>query len=148
MAHSKCKKLHTMTYSGLSSHYEMIVQLDIRQHPSFFDQTNSRIHRLTFNIHNQQFNWRIEIPDPWKIALISPISKVTNPTELKDYRQIFVLPIRSKCTKNRFHQIREFIKHSKFRRNTNLVIAKTTQWQLSSQHYMTTSKWLWNKVSL
>ena len=33
-----------------------------RQHPSFFYQTNSRIHRLPFNIHNQQFNWRIEIP--------------------------------------------------------------------------------------
>ena len=32
----------------------------IRQHPSFFHQTNNRIHRLTFNIHNQQFTWRIE----------------------------------------------------------------------------------------
>ena len=40
------------------------------------------------------------------------------------------------------------MKHSKFTTNTNLAITKTTQLQLSSENCMTTSKWLWNKVSL
>ena len=40
------------------------------------------------------------------------------------------------------------MKHSKYTTNTNLVIAKITQLELFSQSYMTTSKWLWNKVSL
>ena len=41
-----------------------------------------------------------KFPDQWKIACISPIPTVNNPTELKDYRTISILPIPSK---NRFY---------------------------------------------
>ena len=80
----------------------------IRQHPNFFYQTSSRIHRLTFKIHNQQFNLRTEISR--SIARISPIPKVTNPTKLKDYRPISILPILSKVyEKQVLHKITGFI---------------------------------------
>ena len=67
------------------------------KHPSFFYQTNSRIHCLTF-------------PDKWKIVSISLIPKVINPTELKDYHSISILSILSKVfEKQVLHQIRDFI---------------------------------------
>ena len=69
---------------------------------------------LTFIINN--LIEESKFPDQWKIAHVSPIPEVTKPTELNDYRQIFILPIRSKWTKNRLHQITDFIKHSKYRR--------------------------------
>ena len=47
--------------------------------------------------------------DQWKIARISPIPKVTNPTELKDYRLISILPILSKVYEKQVsHQIADF----------------------------------------
>ena len=105
---------------------------------------------LTFIINN--LIEESKLPYQWKIAFISPIPKVTNPTELKNYRPISILPILSKVyEKQVLHQIIDFIgtqvKH-KYITNTNLVIAKTTQLQLSSQNYMTTLNWLRNKVSL
>ena len=51
-----------------------------------------------------------KFPDQWKIARISPIPKVTNPAELKDYRQISILPILSKVyEKQVLHQATDFI---------------------------------------
>ena len=51
-----------------------------------------------------------KFPDQWEIARISPIPKVTNPTELKDYRPISILPILSKVyEKQVLHQITDFI---------------------------------------
>ena len=49
---------------------------------------------LTFIINN--LIEESKFPDQWKIARISPIPKVTNPTELKDYLPISILPILSK----------------------------------------------------
>ena len=76
-----------------------------------------------------------KFPDQWKVDCISPIPKVTNPTEMKGYRPISALPILS-------------LKHNNYTTNANLVIAKTTQMRLSSQNNVTTPKWLWNKVNL
>ena len=53
---------------------------------------------LTFVINN--LIEESKFPDQWKIARISPIPTVNNPTELKDYRTISILPIPSK---NRFY---------------------------------------------
>ena len=48
--------------------------------------------------------------DQWKIARISPIPKVNNPTELKDYRPISILLILSEVyEKQVLHQITDFI---------------------------------------
>ena len=41
---------------------------------------------LTFKINN--LIEESKFPDQWKYACISPIPKVTNPTELKDYRRM------------------------------------------------------------
>ena len=63
---------------------------------------------LTFIINN--LIEESKFPDQWKIARISPIPKVTNPTELKDYRPISILPVLSKVhEKQVLHQITEFI---------------------------------------
>ena len=63
---------------------------------------------LTFIINN--LIEESKFPDQWKIARISPIPKVTNPTELKDYRPISILPILSKVyEKQVLHQITDFI---------------------------------------
>ena len=49
-------------------------------------------------------------PDQWKIAGISPIPKVTNPAELKEYCSILILPILSKLyEKQVLHQITDVI---------------------------------------
>ena len=76
---------------------------------------------LTCIINN--FIEESKFPDQWKIACISPIPKVTNETELKDYRFISILQILSKVfEKQVLHQIT--LKHNKYTKNTNLVIAK------------------------
>ena len=63
---------------------------------------------LTFIINN--LIEESKFPDQWKIACISPTPKVTNPTELKDYRPISILPVLSKVhEKQVLHQITEFI---------------------------------------
>ena len=63
---------------------------------------------LTFISNNLIEEWKF--PDQWEIARISPIPKVTNPTELKDYRPISILPILSKVyEKQVLHQITDFI---------------------------------------
>ena len=63
---------------------------------------------LTFIINN--LIEESKFPDQWKIACISPTPKVTNPTELKDYRPISILPILSKVyEKQVLHQITDFI---------------------------------------
>ena len=63
---------------------------------------------LTFISNNLIKEWKF--PDQWEIARISPIPKVTNPTELKDYRPISILPILSKVyEKQVLHQITDFI---------------------------------------
>ena len=63
---------------------------------------------LTFIINN--LIEESKFPDQWKIARISPIPKVTNPTELKDYLPISILPILSKVyEKQVLHQITDFI---------------------------------------
>ena len=63
---------------------------------------------LTFIINN--LIEESKFPDQWKIARISPIPKVNNPTELKDYRPISILPILSKVyEKQVLHQITDFI---------------------------------------
>ena len=50
-----------------------------------------------------------KFPDQWKIARISPIPKVTNPADLKDYRPILILPILSQVyEKQVLHQITDF----------------------------------------
>ena len=52
----------------------------------------------------------MKFPDQWKIACISPIPKVANPTELKDYCPISILPVLSKVyEKQVLHQIADFI---------------------------------------
>ena len=63
---------------------------------------------LTFIINNliEELNFQ----DQWKIARISPISKIANPTELRDYRLISILPILSKMyEKQVLHKITDFI---------------------------------------
>ena len=60
--------------------------------------------------------------------------KVANPTELKDYRSISILPILSEVYKKQVLQTP--LKNSKYTTKTNVVIAKTTQLQLFSQNYM------------
>ena len=63
---------------------------------------------LTFIINNSIEESKF--PDQWKIARISLIPKVTNPTELKDYRLISILPILSKVYKKQvLHQTTDFI---------------------------------------
>ena len=76
-----------------------------------------------------------KFPDQWKIARISPIPKVKNPTEIKDYRPISILPILSKVyEKQVLHQITDFIEtqqaynkhHSGYRKNhsTATILSK------------------------
>ena len=63
---------------------------------------------LTFIINN--LIEESKFPDQWKIARISPIPKVTDPTELKDYRPILILLILSEVyEKQVLHQITDFI---------------------------------------
>ena len=51
-----------------------------------------------------------KFPGQWKIARISPIPKVTNPRELKDYHPISILPVLSKVyEKQVLYQITDFI---------------------------------------
>ena len=94
---------------------------------------------LTFIINN--LLEESKFLDQWKIARISPIPKISNASELKDYCPISILPILSKVYKNRFYIKKQTSsKHSKYTTNTNLVISRTTHLQLSSQNYMTTPK--------
>ena len=52
----------------------------------------------------------LNFQDQWKIARISPISEIANPTELRDYRLISILPILSKVyEKQVLHKITDFI---------------------------------------
>ena len=63
---------------------------------------------LTFKINN--LIEESKFLDQWKVARISSIPKVTNPTELKDYHPIAILPILSKVyEKQVLHQITDFI---------------------------------------
>ena len=80
---------------------------------------------LTFRINN--LIEESKFPDQWKIARISPIPKVTNSTELMDYRPISILPILPKLyEKQVLHQITDFI--------------ETQQVYNKHQSYKTTSK--------
>ena len=97
-------KLQKVTCNDVLKSFKSLLFNRIGQNPSFLYQTNSRIHCLTFNIHNQQFNWRIEI------AYVNPIRKVSNQKELKDYRPISILLILSKVYEKRvLHQITDFV---------------------------------------
>ena len=49
---------------------------------------------LTFVINN--YIATNNFPDAWKTARISPIPKITQPVELKDYRPVSILPVLSK----------------------------------------------------
>ena len=49
---------------------------------------------LTFVINN--YIARNNFPDAWKTARISPIPKIIQPVELKDYRPVSILPVLSK----------------------------------------------------
>ena len=63
---------------------------------------------LTFIINN--LIEESKFSDQWKIARISPIPKVTNATELKDYCPISILLILSEVyEKQVLHQITDFI---------------------------------------
>ena len=63
---------------------------------------------LTFIINN--FIVTSTFPGIWKIARISPIPKILNPSQLKDYRPISILPILSKIyEKLVLQQMTEFI---------------------------------------
>ena len=63
---------------------------------------------LTFIINN--LIEELKCPDQWQIARISPIPKVTNLIELKDYHPISILLILSKVyQKQVLHQITDFI---------------------------------------
>ena len=63
---------------------------------------------LTFIINN--FIVTSTFPGMWKIARISPIPKIVNPSQLKDYRPISILPILSKIyEKLVLQQMTEFI---------------------------------------
>ena len=63
---------------------------------------------LTFIINN--FIKEAKFPSQWKIARISPIPKVSTPSELKDYRPVSILPILSKVyEKLVLKQITQFI---------------------------------------
>ena len=89
-------KLQKVTCNDVLRSFKSLLFNRIGQHSSFFYQANSRIHCLTFNIHNQQFNWRIEF------AYVSPIRKVSNQKELKDYRPLSILLILSKVYEKGF----------------------------------------------
>ena len=52
---------------------------------------------LTFVINN--YIATNNFPDVWKTARISPIPKITQPVELKDYRSVSILPVLSKVYK-------------------------------------------------
>ena len=49
---------------------------------------------LTFVINN--YIATNNFPNAWKTARISPIPKITQPVELKDYRPVSILPVLSK----------------------------------------------------
>ena len=49
---------------------------------------------LTFVINN--YIATNNFPNTWKTARISPIPKITQPVELKDYRPVSILPVLSK----------------------------------------------------
>ena len=114
-----------MTYASLSKHYEMIAQLDTTTSQFLLsNQYPNTLPHVTVIINN--LNEESKFPDQWKTARISRIPKVTNPTELKDYRPISILTILSKVyEKQVLHQITNFIetqqvysKHqSRYRKN-------------------------------
>ena len=114
-----------MTYASLSKHYEMIAHLDTTTSQFLLsNQYPNTLPHVTVIINN--LNEESKFPDQWKTARISPIPKVTNPTELKDYRPISILTILSKVyEKQVLHQITNFIetqqvysKHqSRYRKN-------------------------------
>ena len=49
---------------------------------------------LTFVINN--YIATSNFPNAWKTATISPIPKLTQPVELKDYRPVLIFPVLSK----------------------------------------------------
>ena len=57
--------------------------------------------RLTFIINN--LIEESKFLDQWKIARISSIPKVSNPTKLKDYLQYGFFQLYLNCAKNRFY---------------------------------------------
>ena len=78
--------------------------------PVSFMKPIAEYNSLTFNIRINNLIKESKFPDQWKIACISPVPKVNNPTELKDYRPISILPILSKVyEKQVLHQITDFI---------------------------------------
>ena len=103
----------------------MIAQLDTTTSQFLLsNQYPNTLPHVTVIINN--LNEESKFPDQWKTARISPIPKVTNPTELKDYRPISILTILSKVyEKQVLHQITNFIetqqvysKHqSRYRKN-------------------------------
>ena len=65
---------------------------------------------LTFIINN--FTVTSAVPDICKIAWISPILKIVNPSQIKDYRPILILSILSKIyEKSALQQMTEFIEN-------------------------------------
>ena len=57
---------------------------------------------LTFVIRN--YIATNNFPDTWKIVKISPIPKITQPVELKDYRPVSIFPVLSKVYEKLFWQ--------------------------------------------
>ena len=63
---------------------------------------------LTFVINN--YIATNNFPDAWKTPKISPIPKITQPVELKDYRLVSILPVLSKVYEKRvLEQLAVFI---------------------------------------
>ena len=108
-----CFKLQKVTYSDLiktlkslrndcSTGYEKIPVSLIKPIAEYIAST------LTFITNNLIEESKFQ--DQWKVDRISPIAKVTNPTELKDYRPLSILPILPKVyEKQVLHQITDFI---------------------------------------
>ena len=76
-----------------------------------------------------------EFPDPWKIAHITPIPKVHNPSSSSEYTSIFVLPVLSKLfEKVLYHRVYSYLTEHNlidkrqygFRKNHSTELAITT----------------------
>ena len=100
-------KLQKATYSDVRNHYEMIVSNDNIRVSLIKPIAECTASPLTIIINNLIEESKFQ--DQWRITRISPIPKVTNPTELKDYRPISILPILFKMyEKQVLRQIKDF----------------------------------------
>ena len=89
---SNSKLFRMNMLNNVSDFYKMIALHDMTTYRQCFVEV--LISPLTFVINN--YIATNNFPDAWKTARISPIPKITQPVELKDYRPVSILPVLSK----------------------------------------------------